>query len=54
MVAFGTKTIKRGWRALIDRRSRRHLSIFRIGWDMLEWCVTNAWPLSIPLVPYFQ
>jgi len=54
LIAFGTKTIKRGWRKLVDRVKRRDLSIFRIGWDMMEWCIVNELPIPISLIPYFR
>lgn len=53
LIAFGATTIKRGDRYLVDRRDRRDLSIFRIGYDMFERCLTNDLPISIRDVPYF-
>ena len=53
LVAFGSKTIKRGQRHLIDRNNRRQLSIFRIGYDMLERCLINGDSFSLRLIPYF-
>lgn len=53
LVAFGATTVKRGWRHLVDRSDRRDLSIFRIGYDMLERCLINNSPISIRDVPYF-
>lgn len=53
LLAFGSQTIKRGLRPLVDRRERRDLSIFRIGFDMLDRCFTNGKPVSIRLIPYF-
>ncbi len=53
LVAFGAQTIKRGERHLVDRANRRQLSIFRIGYDMLERCLTNGDSFSLRLVPYF-
>lgn len=53
LVAFGSKTIKRGKRHLIDRNKQRQLSIFRIGYDMLERCLTNGDSFSLRLIPYF-
>jgi hypothetical protein len=53
LVAFGAITIKRGQRHLIDRNKQRHLSIFRIGYDMLERCLINGDAFSFRLVPYF-
>lgn len=54
LIAFGTKTVKRGWRRLIDRAKRRDLSVFRIGWDMMEWRLTNGLPIPISFIPYFR
>jgi hypothetical protein len=53
-VAFGTTPIKRGLRYLVDRADRRDLSIFRIGRDMIERCLTNGKPFTVRLLPYFQ
>ena len=53
-VAFGASIIKRGLRSLVDRSDRRDLSIFRIGLDMIERCLTNGKHLSIRLLPYFE
>lgn len=53
VVAFGSQTIKQGLRHFVDRNDRRDLSIFRIGFDMLERSFTNGSPVSIRLIPYF-
>jgi hypothetical protein len=53
LFAFGTTVIKRGDRHLVDRADRRDLSVFRIGFDMLERCLINHLPISIRDVPYF-
>lgn len=53
VVAFGSAVIKRGDRHLVDRIDRRDLSIFRIGYDMLERCLINNLPASFRQVPYF-
>ncbi len=53
LVAFGSKTIKRGERHWVDRNKQRQLSIFRIGYDMLERCLTNGDGFSLKLIPYF-
>lgn len=53
-VAFGVTLIKRGLRSLVDRTDRRDLSIFRIGHDMIERCLTNGKSLTIRLLPYFE
>ncbi len=52
LVAFGSKVIKRGLRYLVDRRDRRDLSIYRIGFDMVERLIANRQSLSIFLSPY--
>lgn len=51
--AFGTAVIKRGDRHLVDRADRMDLSVFRIGYDMLERCLINMLPISIRDGPYF-
>lgn len=53
LIAFGATAIKRGDRYLVDRTDRRDLSLFRIGYDMLERCLINDLPISIRDVPYF-
>lgn len=52
LVAFGSKVIKRGLRFLVDRRDRRDLSIYRIGFDMVERLIANCQSLSVFLSPY--
>lgn len=53
VVTFGSQTIKNGRRPLVDRKERRDLSIFRIGFDMLERMLVNSLPFSIRPLPYF-
>jgi hypothetical protein len=53
LFAFGTAVIKRGYRPLVDRVDRRDLSVFGIGFDMLERCLINNLRISIRDVPYF-
>ncbi len=53
-VAFGSSIIKRGLRSLVDRSDRRDLSIFRIGYDMIQRFLTNGKSLTIRLLPYFE
>lgn len=52
LVAFASRVIKRGLRKLVDRKSRRDLSIFRIGFDMAHRYIANATSLTIFLSPY--
>lgn len=47
LLAFGSKTIKSGKRRLVDRSDRRDYSIFRIGKNMIERCITNDIPFHI-------
>lgn len=54
LVAFGSAVIKRGDRHLVDRKDRRDLSIYRIGYDMFKRCIINQLPISIRNVPYFH
>lgn len=51
LLAFGSRTIKSGKRRLVDRSDRRDYSVFRIGRNMVERCLTNGLSFSIPLVP---
>ena len=53
LVALGATTIKRGQRHLVDRKDRRDLSIFRIGYDMFRHLVVNDQPCLIRPCPYF-
>ncbi len=53
LVSFGSQVIKNGHRRQVDRSGRKDLSVFRIGFNMVERCLTNSLPLSIRLVPYF-
>ena len=53
LVAFGSAVIKNGRRKEVDRPHRRDLSIFRIGYDMLERCLINQWRYTLRLLPYF-
>jgi hypothetical protein len=53
-VAFGASVIKRGLRYLVDRSDRRDLSIFRIGFDMIQRLLSNGESFSILLLPYFH
>lgn len=53
LLAFGAQSIKNGLRPLVDRNERRDLSLFRIGFDMLERMLANSLSFSIRLLPYF-
>jgi hypothetical protein len=48
LVLAGERLIKAGWRTWVDRTDRRDLSLFRIGWDVLQRCFTLDRALPIP------
>lgn len=50
LVLYGARIIKAGWRAWVDRRERRDLSIFRIGLDVLQRCIAldQSLPVALP------
>ncbi len=50
LVLYGVRVIKAGWRAWVDRRERRDLSIFRIGLDVLQRCLAldRLLPVALP------
>jgi hypothetical protein len=52
LIAAGTKAIKCGERRLVDRNDRRDLSIFQIGWRIVERYLVNEIEFSIILRPY--
>jgi hypothetical protein len=53
LVAFGSRVVKKGQRRWVDRTDRRDFSIFRLGCNMLERCLSNTQPFKICLIPYF-
>jgi hypothetical protein len=52
-ITLGSWVVKRGFRHLIDHRSRRDKSYFRLGWDWLERCLRLDQPLPLHFIPYF-
>jgi hypothetical protein len=38
LITLGSWVVKRGYRHLVDHKSRRDKSYFRIGWDWIERC----------------
>jgi len=52
-VSFGSQMIKNGQRHLVDRRGRKDLSVFRIGYNAISRCLTNGLPFSIRFAPHF-
>ena len=51
LVLLGQWVIHAGQRAWVDRRDRRDLSIFRIGFDFIERCLVLDRPLPAPPTP---
>jgi hypothetical protein len=47
LISTGTQAIQDGLRHLVDRRDRRDLSIFQIGWRIIERLVVNAAPVRV-------
>ena len=54
LISVGSHLIKRGQRSWVDRHDRRDLSIFQIGWRLIERFLNNALPLPRVLRPYFR
>jgi hypothetical protein len=52
LISIGTRTIRNGQRDWVDRTDRRDLSIFQIGFRIIERCVINALSYQIPLCSY--
>jgi hypothetical protein len=52
LVSIGTRTVRDGLRALVDRTDRRDLSIFQIGLRFIERCVINTLSYRILLCSY--
>lgn len=51
LATTGVKSIKAGLRHLVDRKDRRDLSIFQIGWRIINRRLINGQPIHIPLFP---
>lgn len=51
LVSLGARVIKSGQRHLVDRKDRRDLCIFQIGWRFIERRLTNSLSISIRLCP---
>lgn len=52
LIALGSEVVKRGHRYLVDRRSRRDKSYFRIGWDYLEHRLRLGEPIPVRFAPH--
>jgi hypothetical protein len=51
LITLGAWVVKRGLRHLIDHKSRRDKSYFRLGWDWLARCLRIADPIPIRFSP---
>ncbi len=54
LASTGSWVVKRGLRHLVDRKDRRDLSIFRIGWSFIKRRLKRPDPLPFRLQPYFR
>ena len=52
-ITRGSWVVKRGWRHLLDHKSRRDKSYFRLGWDWMERCLRLNEPVPIRFSPCF-
>ena len=52
LATTGIKAIKAGFRRLVDRSDRRDLSIFQIGWRLINRRLVNQQSVSIRLCPF--
>lgn len=53
LITLGSWVVKRGFRHLVDHKSRRDKSYFRIGWDWIEFCFRLNRPFLLVFRPYF-
>jgi len=53
LITAGSWVVKRGYRRLVDCKSRRDKSYFRIGWDWVARCLRLDEPVPIRFTPYF-
>jgi len=52
-ITLGSWVVKRGFRHLVDHKSRRDKSYFRIGWDWVERCLRLGDPLPLHFKTFF-
>lgn len=53
LISTGGRTIHRGFRHLVDRKNRRDLSIFQIGFRYIQRRLANASSIRVALCSYF-
>ena len=51
LITLGAWVVKRGYRYLVDHKSRRDKSYFRIGWDWLARCLRLQKPIPMRFRP---
>ena len=49
LLSVGTRTIRAGLRHLVDRKDRRDLSLFQIGWRFIDRKLLHSVPFSVSL-----
>jgi hypothetical protein len=52
LISTGARTIQDGLRHLVDRNDRRDLSLFQIGWRIIERWLVNAVPIRVSWCVY--
>lgn len=52
LIALGSWVVKNSFRHLIDHKSRRDKSYFRLGWDWVERCMRLELPIRLHFRPY--
>lgn len=53
LITLGSWVVKRGFRHLIDHKSRRDKSYFRLGWDWIERCLALERTFPLRFQAYF-
>jgi hypothetical protein len=53
LIALGSSVVKNDFRHLIDHKSRRDKSYFRLGWDWIARCFRINEAVPIRFVPYY-
>jgi hypothetical protein len=53
LLTLGSWVVKRGLRHLLDHKSRRDKSYFRLGWDWVEDCFRRGQPVHFHCKPFF-
>ena len=54
LITLGNWVVKRGYRHLVDHKSRRDKSYFRLGWDWVERCCALNRSIPLRFKPYFS